>query len=101
MHSVWEGHPAWNRKQKCLVKAYKEFYKATLLFSTLQKKLPYRWKKKPVKSAQFFSGDQYFSSTNSFTQLKLTPTKNVYQLFFFLLNKNQITEILKSLQSVS
>ena len=40
------------------------------------------------------SGGQYFSPTNNFTRLKLTPTKNFYQLFF-LLNKNQITEILK------
>ena len=43
-----------------------------------------------------FRGDQYFSPTNNFTRLKLTPTKTFYQLFF-LLNKNQITEILKSL----
>ena len=49
-------------------------------------------KKKPVKNEQFFSGDQYFSSTNSFTRLKLTLTNNFYQLYF-LLNKNQITEI--------
>ena len=48
--------------------------------------------KNPVKSDQFFSGDQYFSPTNNFTRLKLTPTKTFYQLFF-LLNKNQITEI--------
>ena len=33
-----------------------------------------------------------FSPTNNFTRLKLTPTKNFYQLFF-LLNKNQITKI--------
>ena len=47
-----------------------------------------------VKSDQLFSGDQYFSPTNNFNRLKLTPTKNFYQLFF-LLNKNQITKILK------
>ena len=47
--------------------------------------------KKTVKSDQFFSGDQYFSPANNFTRLKLTPTKNFYQLFF-LLNKNQITK---------
>ena len=41
-----------------------------------------------------FSGDQYFSPTNNFPRLKLTPTKNFYPLFF-LLNKTQITEILK------
>ena len=51
-------------------------------------------KKKPVKSDKFFSGDQYFSLTNNFTRLKLTPTKDFYQ-FFFVLNKSQITEILK------
>ena len=51
-------------------------------------------KKNPVKSHQFFSGDQYFSPTNNFTRLKLTPTKNFHQLFF-LLNKIQITVILK------
>ena len=33
---------------------------------------------------------------NIFPQLKLTRTKNFYQLFF-LLNKNQITEILKTI----
>ena len=49
-------------------------------------------KKKPVKSEQFLSGDQYFSSTSSFTRLKLTLANNFYQLYF-LLNKNQITEI--------
>ena len=54
-------------------------------------------KKKPVKSDKFFSGDQYFSRTNNFTRLKLTPTKYFYQLFF-LLNKSQITEILKNYQ---
>ena len=53
-------------------------------------------KKKLVKSDQFFSGDQYFSPINNFTGLNLTPTKNFYQLVF-LLNKNQITEILKRL----
>ena len=53
-------------------------------------------KKKPVKSDQFFIGDRYFPPTNSFTRLKLTPTKTFYQLFF-LLNKNQITEILKKI----
>ena len=47
-----------------------------------------------MKSDQFFSGDQYFPPTNNFTRLKLTPTKNFYQLFF-LLNKDQIMEILK------
>ena len=47
-----------------------------------------------MKSDQFFSGDQYFSPTNNFTHLKLTPIKTFYQLFF-LLNKNQIMEILK------
>ena len=50
-----------------------------------------------MKSDQFFSGDQYFSPPNNFTRLKLTLTKNIYQLFF-LLNKNQITEILKKNQ---
>ena len=53
-------------------------------------------KKKTVKIDQLFSGDQYFSPTNNFTRLKLTPTENFYQLFFFL-NKNQITEILKKM----
>ena len=32
--------------------------------------------KKPVKSDQIFSDDKYFSPTNNFTWLKLTPTKN-------------------------
>ena len=32
-------------------------------------------KRKPVRSDQFFR-DQYFSPTNNFTPLKLTPTKN-------------------------
>ena len=40
--------------------------------------------KKTVKIDQFFSDDQYFSPINNFTRLKLTPTKNFYQLFFFL-----------------
>ena len=30
-------------------------------------------KKKLVKSDQFFSGEQYFSPTNNFTRIKLTP----------------------------
>ena len=51
--------------------------------------VPYRWKKKPVKRDQFFTGDQYFSTTNNFTRLKLKTSK------YFLLSKNQITEILK------
>ena len=42
---------------------------------------------------------QYFSPTNNFTQLRLTLTKNFYQLFL-LLNKNQITEILKTLSDI-
>ena len=53
-------------------------------------------KKKKVKSYQFFSCDQYFPPTNKFTRLKLTPTINCYHLFF-LLNKNNITEILQKL----
>ena len=53
-------------------------------------------KKTAVKSDQFFSGDQYFSTTNNFTRLKLTPTKSFSQLFFLLI-KNQITEILKKI----
>ena len=56
--------------------------------------IPYRQTKKTVKSDQFFSGDQYFSSTSNFTWLNITPTENVYQLFY-LLNKNQIMETLK------
>ena len=44
--------------------------------------IPYQWKKNgekwPVKSDQFFSGDQYFYPTNNFPRLKLTPTKNFY-----------------------
>ena len=48
--------------------------------------------KNSLKSDQFFSGGQYFSPTNNFTRLNLTPIKNFYQLFF-LPNKNQITEI--------
>ena len=35
---------------------------------------------------------KYFSLTNNFTRLKLTPTKNCYQLFF-LLKKNQIMHV--------
>ena len=42
-----------------------------------------------MKSDHFFNGDQYFSPTNSFTRLKLTPTKKFYQLFFALNNENQ------------
>ena len=38
--------------------------------------------KKTVKSDQLLSGYQYFSPTNNFTQIKLIPTKNFYQLFF-------------------
>ena len=53
-------------------------------------------KKKTVKIDQFFSGEQYFSPTNNFTRLKLTPTK-IFISFFFFLNKNQITEILKKI----
>ena len=56
-------------------------------------------KKKTLKNDQFFSCDQYFCPTNNFTRLKLTPTKNFYQLFF-LLNKNHITEILKKLSDI-
>ena len=52
-----------------------------------------------MKSGQFYSGDQYFSPTNNFTRLKLSPTKGFYQLFF-LLNKNQIIEILKKLSDL-
>ena len=61
--------------------------------------IPYWWKKEPVKSGQFFSGDQYFSPTNNFTRLKLKPIKSFYQLFF-LLNKNQITEIFKKVSAL-
>ena len=47
---------------------------------------PYQWKKKkkkkPLKTDQFFSDDQNFSPTNSFTRIKLTATKNFCQLFF-------------------
>ena len=39
-------------------------------------------KEKPLKTDQFFSGDQYFSPTNNITRMKLTPTKNFYQSFF-------------------
>ena len=52
-----------------------------------------------VKSDQLFRGDQHFSPTNNFTRLKLTPTKKFYQLFF-LLNENQIMEILKKLSDL-
>ena len=52
-----------------------------------------------MKNYEFFSGDQYFSPTNNFTQLKLTPTKNFYHLVF-LLYENQITEILKRLSDL-
>ena len=44
-------------------------------------------------------GDQYFPPTNNVILLKLTPTKNFYH-FFFLLNKNQITGILKKLSDL-
>ena len=47
-----------------------------------------------MKRDQTFIGDQYFPPSNNFTQLKLIPIKNFYQLFF-LLNKNQITKIWK------
>ena len=60
--------------------------------------LPYQWKKKQkkktVKSEQLLIDDQHFSPTNYFTRLKLTPSKNFYQLFLFL-NKNQTTKIFK------
>ena len=36
--------------------------------------------KATVKSDQFFIGNQYFSPTNNFTRLKLTPTKNFYNV---------------------
>ena len=55
--------------------------------------------KKTMKSDQFFSGDHYSFPTNNFPRLKLTPTKNFYQLLF-LLNKNQITEILNKLSDL-
>ena len=45
-----------------------------------------------MKSDRFFSGDQYFFPTNNFTRLKLTPTKNFYQLFSLL---NKILLLLK------
>ena len=38
---------------------------------------------KPVKSDQFFSGDQYFSATNNFIRLKLTPVFFVFVFYFF------------------
>ena len=53
-------------------------------------------KRNPVKNDKLFCGDQYFSPTYNYTRLKLTPIKIFYQLFF-LLKKNQITEILKKL----
>ena len=56
-------------------------------------------KKTSVKRDQFFSGDQYFFPINNFTRLKLTPSKNFYQLYF-LLNKNQIPEISKKLSNL-
>ena len=61
-----------------------------------QKNIPYQLKKSGEK---FFSGGQYFSPTNNFTRLKLISIKNFYQLFF-LLNKNEITEILKKLSDL-
>ena len=33
-------------------------------------------KKNLVKSDQFFSGEQYFSPSNNFTRIELTPSKN-------------------------
>ena len=36
---------------------------------------------------QFFIGDRYFPPTNNFTRLKLTLTKNFYQLLFLLKGK--------------
>ena len=53
-------------------------------------------KKNPVKSDYFYSSDQYFTLTNNFTRLKLAPIKKFVQLFF-LLNKNQVTEIFKKI----
>ena len=68
--------------------------------SVSQKHPPYRWKKnKTVKSDNIFCSKQYFCPTNNFTRLKLTPIKNFYQLFF-LLNKKQITQILKKLSGL-
>ena len=32
-------------------------------------------KKNPVKSDQIFSGEQYFSPSNNFTRIELTPSK--------------------------
>ena len=52
-----------------------------------------------VKSDQFFSGDHNFSLTNNFTRLELTLTRNFYQSLF-VLNKNQITEILKKISDL-
>ena len=43
------------------------------------------------------SDDQYFFPINKFTRLKLTVTKNLYQLVFRL-NKTQITVIIKKYQ---
>ena len=55
-------------------------------------------KKKTVEN-WFFSGDRYFPQANNFTRLKLIPIKNFYQLFF-LLDKKQMTEILKKLSDL-
>ena len=54
-----------------------DIYQNTLDLISEKKK-----KKKPLKTDQFFSDDQNFSPTNSFTRIKLTATKNFYQLFF-------------------
>ena len=52
--------------------------------------------KKPGEKWPFYSSDQYFTLTNNFTRLKLAPIKKFVQLFF-LLNKNQVTEIFKKI----
>ena len=50
--------------------------------------------KQPVKSDQFFGGNQYFSPTNNFTRLKIKFDQKFLSVTFSP-EQNQITKMLK------
>ena len=61
----------------------KRFINKFLRKLQVEKKAEAKQKKNGEKSLGFGS-ELYFSRTNNFIRLKLTPTKNFYQLFFLL-----------------
>ena len=70
-----------------------KFYDEMDLSIGMRMNLPYLWKKNRWKVSNFLV------ETNIFPRLKLAPTKSFYQLFF-LLNKNQVTKILKNISDL-